>query len=389
MENEQSHYDDSAFDDVVAGPETGTDPIYEPRERSEYRDETYIEDSGHLSRSDEEEFEKFFGGRGNSEARDKVGESSYGSISDADNESEGSDSDEWAAEGLGSNEPDFDMGDDLDFDGTPDEDEGEGETPTDDNEDGEDKGFLNGIRSRAAELVDDDGDDQDTFRSRLADLIEPDEEEAEEYSPSDFDHDYEPADDDAEDEPDEGQPDSTDEVEEDSSFDEEGGDDEGQPVDGGDSDSVTRGEPVSYTVFRGGNDSEEESQRDDETGAENRFSEPWTGDYGDKPYATSRNADSEDDFGVKDNSEDSSASTENGSTQDEATVDEVASSSAKDSDFDGILSGFSDSDDDSGHSPMHEELMREFEQQRAENEHKIAGRTLYFDDDIDADEEDW
>ena len=387
MENEQSHYDDSAFDDV-SGPETGTDPIYEPRERSEYRDETYNEDSGHLSRSDEEEFEKFFGGRGNSEARDKVGESSYGSISDADNESEGSDSDEWAAEGLSSSEPDFDMGDDLDFDGTPDEDEGEDEVPIDDNEDGEDKGFLNGIRSRAAEFVDDDSDDQDTFRSRLADLIEPDEEEAEEYSPSDFDHDYEPAEDSAEDGPEEGQSDSTDEAK-DSSFAEEGGDDKEQPVVGGDSDSVTRGEPVSYTVFRGGNDSEEESQRDDETGAENRFSEPWTGDYGDKPYATSRNADSEDDFGVKDNSEDSSASTENGSTQDEATVDEVASSSAKDSDFDGILSGFSDSDDDSGHSPMHEELMREFEQQRAENEHKIAGRTLYFDDDIDADEEDW
>lgn len=387
MENEQSHYDDSAFDDVVSSPETGTDSTLEPQGRSDYRDETYNEDSGHLSRSDEEEFEKFFGGRGNSEARDKVGESSYGSISDADNKSEGSDSDEWAAEGLDNNEPDFDMGDDLDFDGTPDEDEDEDSADGSESNGGE--GFLSGVRSRAAELVDDDGDDQDTFRSRLADLIEPDEEDGEEYSPSDFDHDYEPAEDSAEDEPDEGQPDSTDEVEEDSSFDEEGGDDEGQPVDGGDSDSVTRGEPVSYTVFRSGNDSEEDPQGDDETGAENRFSEPWTGDYGDNPHATSRNADSEDDFGVEDNSEDSSASTENGSTQDEANVDEVASNSAKDSDFEALWSGSSDSDDDSGRSPMHEELMREFEQQRAENEHKIAGRTLYFDDDIDADEGDW
>lgn len=388
MEHEQSHYDDSAFDDVVAGPETGTDPIYEPRERSEYRDETYNEDSGHLSRSDEEEFEKFFGGRGNSEARDKVGESSYGSISDADNESEGSDSDEWAAEGLSSSEPDFDMGDDLDFDGTPDEDEGEDEVPIDDNEDGEDKGFLNGIRSRAAEFVDDDSDDQDTFRSRLADLIEPDEEEAEEYSPSDFDHDYEPAEDGAEDSPKEGRSGSADEADG-SSGAKDSGKDEEQPVDSGDRSSVTRGEPVSYTVFRGGDGSEDKSQRDDESGAESRFSEPWTGDYGDKPYTLARNADIEDGSGVEDDNEDSNASAEDGGAQDETSGDEVASGGPKDSDSDGLLSGFSDPDDDSGHSPMHEELMREFEQQRAENEHKIAGRTLYFDDDIDADEEDW
>ena len=220
----------------------------------------------------------------------------------------------------------------------------------------------------------------------MADLIEPDEEEAEEYSPSDFDHDYEPAEDSVEDDPDDGQPGNTDEAK-DSSFSEEGGDDKEQSVAGGDSDSVTRGEPVSYTVFRGGNDSEEDPQGDDEPGAESSFSEPWTGDY--EPYTPPRGDDSESGSGSGDSNEDSSASTENGSTQDEANVDEVGSGGPKDSDSDGLLSGFSDPDDDSGHSPMHEELMREFEQQRAENEHKIAGRTLYFDDDIDADEEDW
>ena len=323
---------------------------------------------------------------GNSDARDKVGESSYGSISDADNKSEGSDSDEWAAEGLGSGEPDFDMGDDLDFDGTPDEDEDEDSADGSESNGGE--GFLSGVRSRAAELVDDDGDDQDTFRSRLADLIEPDEEGGEEYSPSDFDHDYEPAEDGAGGSPEEGRSGSADEADG-SSGAEYSGKDEEQPVDSGDRISATRGETVSYTVFRGGDGSEDKSQGDDESGAESRFSEPWTGDYGDKPYTLARNADSEDGSGVEDDNEDSNASAEDGGAQDETSGDEVASGGTKNFDFNGLLSGSSDSDDDSGHSPMHEELMREFEKQRAENEHKIAGRTLYFDDDIDADEEDW
>lgn len=387
MEHEQSHYDDSAFDDVAAGPETDTDSTRETQGRSDYRDETYNEDSGHLSRSDEEEFEKFFGGRGNSEARDKVGESSYGSISDADNKSEGSDSDEWAAEGLGSGEPDFDMGDDLDFDGTPDEDEDEDSADGSESNGGE--GFLSVVRSRAAELVDDDGDDQDTFRSRLADLIEPDEEGGEEYSPSDFDHDYEPAEDGgAEDSPEEGRSGSADDADG-SSGAEYSGKDEEQPVDSGDRISATRGETVSYTIFRGGDGSEDKSQGDDESGAESRFSEPWTGDYGDRPYAPARGADSEGDFGSEGGDRDSSAGVVSGGDQDEKTENETASGGAGDTDFEALWGGSSDSDDDSGRSPMHEELMREFEQQRAENEHKIAGRTLYFDDDIDADEEDW
>lgn len=380
MENEQSHYDDSAFDDVAAGPETDIDSTLEPQGRSEYRDETYNENSGHLSRSDEDEFEKFFGGRGNSDARDKVGESSYGSISDADNKSEGSDSDEWAAEGLDNNEPDFDMGDDLDFDGTPDEDEDE--DSADGSESNGDEGFLSGIRSRAAELVDDDGDDQDTFRSRLADLIDPDEEDGEEYSPSDFDHDYEPAEDGAEDSPEEGRSGSADEADG-SSGAEDSGKDKEQPVDSGDRSSATRGETVSYTVFRGGDGSEDKSQGDDESGAESKFSEPWTGDYGDKPYTSDRDADSGDGDG------DSSPSAGNDGVRDENDSDETASGDVGDTGFEALWNGSSDSDDDSGHSPMHEELMREFEQQRAENEHKIAGRTLYFDDDIDADEGDW
>lgn len=387
MEHEQSHYDDSAFDDVVAGPETDADSTRETQGRSDYRDETYNEDSGHLSRSDEEEFEKFFGSRGNSEARDKVGESSYGSISDADNKSEGSDSDEWAAEGLDNNEPDFDMGDDLDFDGTPDEDEDEDSADGSESNGGE--GFLSGVRSRAAELVDDDGDDQDTFRSRLADLIEPDEEGGEEYSPSDFDHDYEPAEDGgAEDSPEEGRSGSADEADGSSSA-EHSGKDEEHPVDSGDESSATRGETVSYTVFRGGDDSGDKSQRDDESGAESEFSEPWTGDYGDRPYAPARGADSEGDFGSEGGDRGSSAGVVSGGDQDEKTENETASGGAGDTDFEALWSGSSDSDDDSGRSPMHEELMREFEQQRAENEHKIAGRTLYFDDDIDADEGDW
>ena len=357
MANEapEYRYDDSAFDDVAPAADR-------PQEQEEglgtrpARD-GFEGDDGRLTAEDEQEFEEFFAVAGTPAPRtDSTAD--YGSISDEDNADE-DDPDTWAKAGSDSDEPDFDMGNDVDFNGV--DDAEEGLFDDDRNSDGS---LIGDFRQKVADTIS-DGAGDGSLRSMVAERISPDEggERDASYTDEDFEDDFEFSDDSpddgdaaadsanvpgsesfADDLPEdddeasagdrqeagnevEGGAEFPDDLPEDEPEDEAGLDgepDEGVPTE-------DRSEVHTYTVYR--------ADRGEDPGE--GVEEPWQGDY---------------DGGEK----------KAGASDDEPRQD-----------------------DEGDYTPFHDELLREFEERIREGKTKIAGRTLQFDDDIDADEGDW
>lgn len=357
MANEapEYRYDDSAFDDVAPAAK-------HPQEQGEGlgtrpASDGFEGDDGRLTAEDEQEFEEFFAAAGASAPRTNS-TVDYGSISDEDNADEDA-SDTWAKAGLDSEEPDFDMGDDVDFNGVDDAEEG----LFDDDRDS-DGSLLDDFRQRVADTIS-DGADDDSLRSAVAERISPngDGERDTSYTDEDFENDFEfsggspeggdAAADSADDSGSESFADDLPENETNAGDRQETGDED--EVEGGaefpddlpedepeaktdldvepDEGALTedRSEVHTYTVYRAdrGEDSSE--------GVE----EPWQGDYA----GGEKKADAGDDEARQDGEGDC--------------------------------------------TPFHDELLREFEERIREGKTKIAGRTLQFNDDIDADEGDW